>query len=229
MIKRNNFFSMVELLVGMAVLTIMMAFLIKAFTSAEKLSSSANRSMNLFERSNMVLDFISTDIRQMTVSNLPRSQVPYKYEYDSDGNLESCSFYARLPFSQDEVTVNGDRQYPSRVLPQLITYEFDKSKQELSRTITYSSDYPDTSLRNTQKTEDLLEKVENFTISFKKPVYSTTTNATIETDMYTATGVTEGHDLTEQANYCELQIKLTNPSSSKQIVHRTFPRRIYFE
>lgn len=95
--KKLKFFSMIELLVGMAVLSIMMTFLISAFTSAEKIASSGTSSMSTFERSNMALDFIANDISQLSVNDSPKTKLSFTY------NSSSCSFTCRLPFSSSPV------------------------------------------------------------------------------------------------------------------------------
>ena len=88
---------MIELMVAMAVLTIMMAFLIKAFTGAARLSRSGNKSMTVFERSTMALDFMANDLSQLSVNDLSRTKLSFTY------STTSCSFTCRLPFSDTPV------------------------------------------------------------------------------------------------------------------------------
>ena len=92
---KKNFFSMIELLVGMAVLTIMMVFLIGAFTAAEGVASNGNKSMNVFEKSNMTLDFMSGEISHLVVYDSPRTAIPMQH------NDSSITFVARLPFGDN--------------------------------------------------------------------------------------------------------------------------------
>ena len=114
MIKRK-FFSMIELLVGIVVLSIMMAFLINAFTTAERIASTGNKSMSIFEKSTMALDFMSNDLSQLTVNKSPKTKLAFTY------TTSSCSFTCRLPFSSTPV----DRKR--------ISYDF--SSESLTRQI----------------------------------------------------------------------------------------------
>ena len=93
MIHSKQKFSMIEILVGIVVLSIMMAFLINAFTTAERIASTGNKSMAIFERSSMTLDFMAGDISQLAVNDAPRLKVPFQY------NSSSLEFVCRLPFT----------------------------------------------------------------------------------------------------------------------------------
>ena len=108
-------FSMIEILVGIVVLTIMMAFLINAFTTAERIASTGQKGMDVFEKSNMALDFMSGEISQLTVNDSPRTQVAVQY------GETYIRLIAKLPFTADPFRLHR------------ITYFFNAG--ELGRTV----------------------------------------------------------------------------------------------
>ena len=115
--KKLKFFSMIEILVGIVVLTIMMAFLINAFTTAERIASTGSKGMTVFEKSSMALDFVSGEIRQLSCSS--KNKLDYVY------TPTSIDFKARLPFSSTPTALQRIvYTYSSETLTrQLFTYD----------------------------------------------------------------------------------------------------------
>ena len=140
--KLKKYFSMIEILVGIVVLTIMMAFLINAFTTAERVASTGSKSMNLFEKSNMTLDFMASDVRQLIVSAAPRTSVSFTYGNVTAGDSTSLAFTGRPFFSE------------TPGLTQAVNYSYDKATGELSRSI------------NGAASEVLINKISFFSVEF---------------------------------------------------------------
>ena len=194
-------FSMIELLVGMAVLTIMMVFLISAFTTAEQVASSGNREMDAFEKSNMALDFMVGEISQLTVNDAPRTVVPMQYEDDS------ITFIAQLPFSDEPL--------------RLRKITFSLSGDTLSRTVQLWDDKDvaedgDPKEWEAATTEVLLTKVEEFKVAVFGEVLGEVKAMPVSTD------------IVEFPKYCNISLKLENPEAVSEIVQRTFTRRIFY-
>lgn len=91
-------FTMVEFLVAMVLVVFMMAFLMNAFSSAERLASTGHAEMTIVERSDMALTLIGSDLNGLTVTNSPRTQTSFEY------TSQNCKFTTRLPLSSNPVT-----------------------------------------------------------------------------------------------------------------------------
>lgn len=93
---------MIEILVSTVVFSILMGILINAFGSASKITIRGERSIEIFERSQVALDFITEELKQMTV-NVAQ---PLTYKED-----QSLSFYASLPFSENNAFLSQKITY----------------------------------------------------------------------------------------------------------------------
>ena len=199
MIQIKKYFSMIELLVGMAVLAIMMTFLINAFSSAEQIASSGRRSMDTFEKSNMTLDFMAGDLNQLSVNDAPRLKVPFQH------TNSSIEFICRLPFDSNPT----DRQklkysYSSNVL--------SRERSTLEKDINGEPKFPEVWV--SQGVEILLSDIK----SFKLECFDSQN-----------TLLGQGVPLYTYPGYIELELTLNNPQDSNEVSERTFTRRIYFE
>ena len=198
--KRIKLFSMIELLVGIVVLTIMMAFLINAFTTAERVASTGRKSMNIFEKSNMTLDFMASDIRQLVVSASPRTPMTFTYT-DVTNAGDSCD----VEFVSRQVFTNTPG------LRQTIKYSYDKTNATLSRVLDAGT------------AETIISNIDFFSIEY----YNANDIKLHDAD---ASYSGSSYAFNFFPNYCQITIKLAkDASSASENVQRSFERRIYFE
>ena len=72
-----NLFTLVEIMIAMAVLVIMMGFLFQFINSAQKLWSSSTRTSSVFETAQIVFDVIETDLKNAQFSSEPGKEIPF--------------------------------------------------------------------------------------------------------------------------------------------------------
>ena len=197
--KKPKYFSMIELLVGIVVLTIMMAFLINAFTTAERIASTGNKSMTVFEKSNMALDFMAGDIRQLIVNASPRTPLSFTYDNVTAGDSTACSFTAREVFTD------------TPGITYTVTYRYDQGTGELFRAAKGGSE------------ELVIDNIEFFTLEFYNengtPLHNI--DAAYSSSAY-------AFNFFPNYCHISIKLQQDSTSGSEN-VQRSFMRRIYFE
>ena len=73
-------FTLVELMVAMAVLVIMMSFLFQFVIGAQRVWSSSSGSAALFEQAELVFDFIGSDFQNIISKNALDENIPFYYK-----------------------------------------------------------------------------------------------------------------------------------------------------
>ena len=145
---KKNYFSMIEILVGIVVLTIMMAFLINAFTTAEKIASTGNKSMDVFEKTSMALDFMSGELSHTLVNNSPRTTITMEH------SSNSITFVCRLPFAAEAL------------LRHKIVYTYDSTDGVLRRKVAqWDSTATPPAFGAYGTDEDIMKNIETFSIA----------------------------------------------------------------
>ena len=196
---RKKLFSMIELLVGMAVLAIMMTFLINAFTSAEELASSGNKSMTIFERSNMSLDFMAADLRQLVVNDNPRTELGFTYGDVAPGESTFVEFTGRQFFTA------------TPGLRQLLRYDYNKATGTLSRSVDGGT------------VETLMEGISSFTLEYydEKDVALHDVDASYSGSNFSFSFIPNYCQVTITLDH--------GAASGSELTQRTFMRRVYFQ
>ena len=83
-------FTLVEIMIAMAVLVIMMGFLFQFINSAQKLWSASTRTASLFDQAQLVLQLIEQDLQSALVvdeKDCPGGSIPMILYQDSDDHL----------------------------------------------------------------------------------------------------------------------------------------------
>ena len=83
---KKRAFTLVEIMVTMAILVVMMSFLFQYVIGAQRIFTSSNRQAVLFDDAQIVLGLMENDLQNMVVSNEPGKEIPMFYHkgtYDS--------------------------------------------------------------------------------------------------------------------------------------------------
>jgi type II secretory pathway pseudopilin PulG len=70
-------FTLVEIMIAMAVLVIMMGFLFQFINSAQRLWSASTRTASVFETAQIVFDVMETDLKNAVFSDEPGREIPF--------------------------------------------------------------------------------------------------------------------------------------------------------
>ena len=83
----RRFFSLVELLIAMAILVLMMSFLLQFTNSARRIYAASNRYATTFEAGNILFQYLDRDLKNMTFRDResnPDQEIPIYYKKSSD-------------------------------------------------------------------------------------------------------------------------------------------------
>ena len=76
---KKRAFTLVEIMVTMAILVVMMSFLFQYVIGAQRIFTSSNRQAVLFDDAQIVLGLMENDLQNMVVSNEPGREIPMFY------------------------------------------------------------------------------------------------------------------------------------------------------
>ena len=77
---QRHLFTLVELLVSMAVLVVMVGFMFEFVSGAQKIWTSSSGGTSLFEQSELVFNYIGTDLKNAQAESVLGEKVPFFYE-----------------------------------------------------------------------------------------------------------------------------------------------------
>jgi len=130
MIKSHNYkthnFSLVELLVSLAIFMIMMGFLFTLFNGANKAWSRSDSSTRVYDRGRAILNLISTDLQNAVVSKEKGAEIPFWTGNTANGG---SFLFAAVCNMEPETT-------PITTLCEVF-YKFDQTDHKIKRSVTY--------------------------------------------------------------------------------------------
>lgn len=92
---KKNLFTLVEIMIAMAVLVIMMGFLFQFINSAQRMWSASESTSNTFDQAQILLQLLENDFQSALFSNdkeNPGCSIPMGIEYDSTNSLNNKLF-----------------------------------------------------------------------------------------------------------------------------------------
>ena len=203
---------MVELLVSTVVFLIMMTFLTKAFTSADKLVNSGINNMDTFEKSNLALDYLSVDLRQIVVNDLKRAPISFSYtDVANEGDDLAIQFQARVTYHDASLPV-AQQKHPGERASIVLTY--NKNDGTIKRNKDGLGD------------ELLLNDIELFSVIFYSKDNVPLHDIVVEGSQPYKGSAT---NFTFLPNHCKLTLTLNKQGSRPSDFRRPFVRRIYFK
>ena len=133
-ISKRKSYTLVELLVAMAVLVIMMGFLFQFIIGAQRIWTGSSRQSTAFEYSNVVFDVLGTDLGNMQFSTNPGASMPFYLRKDADGNIY-MAFFSDFKSS----TIGADAKTKVGTFP--VVYYFSKAKGKVYRCAIDDTDF----------------------------------------------------------------------------------------
>lgn len=130
-------YTLVEIMVAMAILVIMMGFLFQFVIGAQRIWSASTRTGSLFEKAQIVFDVLETDLKNAQFSDEPGREIPFYVKKDStteDVYLGLMSNFTSTAESAPETIVDT---YP-------VLYLFKKINNLLYRCAVDSSTFDST-------------------------------------------------------------------------------------
>lgn len=98
----KHLFSLVELLVAVAVLSLMMTFLFQFILSAQRVWSGTTNASNVYAQAQVALDVIGNDFQNLLYSSEPAQQCPFYYHTNGDDIY--LAYVTRMPSSETSNT-----------------------------------------------------------------------------------------------------------------------------
>ena len=98
---KKRAFTLVEIMVTMAILVVMMSFLFQYVIGAQRIFTSSNRQAVLFDDAQIVLGLMENDLQNMVVSNEPGREIPMFYE---KGTFSSKTYHILMMVTSGEST-----------------------------------------------------------------------------------------------------------------------------
>ena len=132
---KKRAFTLVEIMVTMAILVVMMSFLFQYVIGAQRIFTSSNRQAVLFDDAQIVLGLMENDLQNMVVSNEPGREIPMFYNNgsytDADGN--SKTYHILMMVTSGESTKLNNSEEETLVGYYLVIYCYCEEDEKLYR------------------------------------------------------------------------------------------------
>ena len=132
---KKRAFTLVEIMVTMAILVVMMSFLFQYVIGAQRIFTSSNRQAVLFDDAQIVLGLMENDLQNMVVSNEPGREIPMFYNNgsytDADGN--SKTYHILMMVTSGESTKPNNSEEETLVGYYLVIYCYCEEDEKLYR------------------------------------------------------------------------------------------------
>ncbi|MBR6060134.1 MAG: type II secretion system protein [Victivallales bacterium] len=134
-IEKKRAFTLVEIMVTMAILVVMMSFLFQYVIGAQKIFTASNRQAVLFDDAQIVLGLMENDLQNMVVSNEPGREIPMFYNKgsytDADGNNKT--YHILMIVTSGESTKLNNSEEVTLVGYYLVVYCYCEEDEKLYR------------------------------------------------------------------------------------------------
>ena len=127
---KKRAFTLVEIMVTMAILVVMMSFLFQYVIGAQRIFTSSNRQAVLFDDAQIVLGLMENDLQNMVVSNEPGREIPMFYE---KGTFSSKTYHILMMVTSGESTKLNNSEEETLVGYYLVIYCYCEEDEKLYR------------------------------------------------------------------------------------------------
>ncbi len=127
---KKRAFTLVEIMVTMAILVVMMSFLFQYVIGAQRIFTSSNRQAVLFDDAQIVLGLMENDLQNMVVSNEPGREIPMFYE---KGTFSSKTYHILMMVTSGESTKLDNSEEETLVGYYLVIYCYCEEDEKLYR------------------------------------------------------------------------------------------------
>lgn len=132
--KISRYFSLVELLIAMAILVIMMGFLFQFTIGAQRVFSASTSDSGAFEDTNLAFKLLDQDLKRMVFhsrSSYPGREIPMYFYEGQDANAKEIKY---LAFVTSTRCLNNDNNNDYRhVNSYLVIYRYKEATGTLER------------------------------------------------------------------------------------------------
>ena len=129
-IEKKHAFTLVEIMVTMAILVVMMSFLFQYVIGAQRIFTSSNRQAVLFDDAQIVLGLLETDLQNMVVSNEPGHEIPMFYD---KGTYNGKTYHILMMVTANESTKLSSSDEKTLVGYYLVIYCYSEDEEKLYR------------------------------------------------------------------------------------------------
>ena len=134
-IEKKHAFTLVEIMVTMAILVVMMSFLFQYVIGAQRIFTSSNRQAVLFDDAQIVLGLMENDLQNMVVSNEPGREIPMFYNKgpytDDEGHTKT--YHIIMMVTSGESTKLNNSEEETLVGYYLVIYCYCEEDEKLYR------------------------------------------------------------------------------------------------
>ena len=127
---KKRAFTLVEIMVTMAILVVMMSFLFQYVIGAQRIFTSSNRQAVLFDDAQIVLGLMENDLQNMVVSNEPGREIPMFYH---KGTYSSKTYHILMMVTSGESTKLDNSEEETLVGYYLVIYCYSEDDEKLYR------------------------------------------------------------------------------------------------
>ena len=127
---KKRAFTLVEIMVTMAILVVMMSFLFQYVIGAQRIFTSSNRQAVLFDDAQIVLGLMENDLQNMVVSNEPGREIPIFYH---KGTYDSKTYHILMMVTSGESSKLSDSEEETLVGYYLVVYCYSEDDEKLYR------------------------------------------------------------------------------------------------
>ena len=129
-IEKKHAFTLVEIMVTMAILVVMMSFLFQYVIGAQRIFTSSNRQAVLFDDAQIVLGLMENDLQNMVVSNEPGKEIPMFYH---KGTYDSKTYHILMMVTSGESSKLSSSDEETLVGYYLVVYCYSEDDEKLYR------------------------------------------------------------------------------------------------
>ncbi|MBR5079571.1 MAG: type II secretion system protein [Victivallales bacterium] len=127
---KKRAFTLVEIMVTMAILVVMMSFLFQYVIGAQRIFTSSNRQAVLFDDAQIVLGLMENDLQNMVVSNEPGKEIPMFYH---KGTYDSKTYHILMMVTSGESSKLSSSDEETLVGYYLVVYCYSEDDEKLYR------------------------------------------------------------------------------------------------
>ena len=127
---KKRAFTLVEIMVTMAILVVMMSFLFQYVIGAQRIFTSSNRQAVLFDDAQIVLGLMENDLQNMIISNEPGREIPMFY---NKGEYSSKNYHILMMVTSGESTKLDTSKEETLVGYYLVIYCYCEEDEKLYR------------------------------------------------------------------------------------------------
>ena len=125
-----RYYTLVEIMVAVAILVIMMGFLFQFVIGAQRIWSASTRTGSLFEKAQIVFEVMETDLKNAVISAEPGREIPFYRNFHNTDAHGSDLYFGIMSNYSSSVTPTEVSPYENRVVVDMypVLYLFDHTR-----------------------------------------------------------------------------------------------------